>query len=111
MFSTIEDISITTYRLIYTLYKLIGMVLPTDRQVMPQWSTFTFVGEDDKANLTRELSSTKDKLQRAEEKKAEREELKAHLKRVKETNKIQKTEIEDIRKDLSEHMHERMMSQ
>ena len=61
------------------------------------------------------MSTTKDKLQKAEEKKAEkkaeREELKAHLKRVKETNKIQKTEIEDIRKDLSEHMHERMMSQ
>ena len=70
-----------------------------------------FTGEDEIEKAKEELSDTKEKLRRAGEKKEEREELKAKLKRAKETNKFQKTQIEDIQNDFKEQLHTAIMTQ
>ena len=74
---------------------------------------FFHLGVDEKevAKLKSDLSRNKEKLTRALEYKADREELKDHLRKSKEAVVLQKEETEQVRKDLDEERHEHRMAQ
>lgn len=67
--------------------------------------------EKEIAKLKSDLSRNKEKLTRALEYKADREELKDHLRKSKEAIGLQKEETEQVRKDLDEERHEHRMAQ
>ena len=67
--------------------------------------------EKEIAKLKSDLSRNKEKLTRALEYKADREELKDHLRKSKEAISLQKEETEQVRKDLDEERHEHRMAQ
>ena len=67
--------------------------------------------EKENAKLKSDLSRNKEKLTRALEYKADREELKDHLRKSKEAIALQKEETEQVRKDLDEERHEHRMAQ
>ena len=61
--------------------------------------------------LKSDLARNKEKLTRALEYKADREELKDHLRKSKEVIALQKEETEQVRKDLDEGHHDLKMAQ
>lgn len=67
--------------------------------------------EKEIAKLKSDLSRNKEKLTRSLEYKADREELKDHLRKSKEAIALQKEETEQVRKDLDEERHEHRMAQ
>ena len=67
--------------------------------------------EKEIAKLKSDLSRNKEKLTRALEYKADREELKDYLRKSKEAIALQKEETEQVRKDLDEERHEHRMAQ
>jgi len=69
------------------------------------------IDEKEIAKLKSDLSRNKEKLTRALEYKADREELKDHLRKSKEAIALQKEETEQVRKDLDEERHEHRMAQ
>lgn len=69
------------------------------------------IDEKEIAKLKSDLSRNKEKLTRALEYKADREELKDHLRKGKEAIALQKEETEQVRKDLDEERHEHRMAQ
>lgn len=71
----------------------------------------SIIDEKEIAKLKSDLSRNKEKLTRALEYKADREELKDHIRRSKEAIALQKEETEQVRKDLDEERHEHRMAQ
>ena len=69
------------------------------------------IDEKEIAKLKSDLSRNKEKLTRALEYKADREELKDHIRKSKEAIALQKEETEQVRKDLDEERHEHRMAQ
>lgn len=69
------------------------------------------IDEKEIAKLKSDLSRNKEKLTRALEYKADREELKDYLRKSKEAIALQKEETEQVRKDLDEERHEHRMAQ
>lgn len=69
------------------------------------------IDEKEIAKLKSDLSRNKEKLTRALEYKADREELKDHLRKSKDAIALQKEETEQVRKDLDEERHEHRMAQ
>lgn len=69
------------------------------------------IDEKEIAKLKSDLSRNKEKLTRALEYKADREELKDHLRKSKEAIALQKEETEQVRKDMDEERHEHRMAQ
>lgn len=67
--------------------------------------------EKEIARLKSDLSKNKEKLTRALEYKADREELKDHLRKSKEAIALQREETEQVRKDLDEERHGLKMAQ
>lgn len=71
----------------------------------------SIIDEKEIAKLKSDLSRNKEKLTRALEYKADREELKDHIRKSKEAIALQKEETEQVRKDLDEERHEHRMAQ
>ena len=69
------------------------------------------IDEKEIAKLKSDLSRNKEKLTRALEYKADREELKDYLRKSKEAIALQKEETEQVRNDLDEERHEHRMAQ
>lgn len=76
------------------------------------WDLSLFWSDDNEiAKLKSDLSKNKEKLTRALEYKADREELKDHLRKSKEAIALQREETEQVRKDLDEERHSLKMAQ
>ena len=67
--------------------------------------------EKENAKLESDLSKNKEKLTRALEYRADREELKDQIRRSKQAIESQKEEVEQARKDLDEERHTLRMAQ
>lgn len=70
-----------------------------------------WLDEKEIASLKSDLSKNKEKLTRALEYKADREELKDHLRKSKEAIALQREETEQVRKDLDEERQSLKMAQ
>lgn len=76
-----------------------------------QFSCWCTVDEKEITRLKSDLARNKEKLTRALEYKADREELKDKIRKSKEAIALQKEETEQVRKDLDDERHDLKMAQ
>lgn len=82
-----------------------------DHKVNGSTNGIPITEEKENAKLESDLSKNKEKLTRALEYRADREELKDQIRRSKQAIESQKEEVEQARKDLDEERHTLRMAQ